>query len=134
MPDTENERIEAFIGDLAKVLTDLEKVSERDPEAVLLIGSLAEHLIAKSGKNDWPETKASFSEDAFKNSLDTFSRQIAEAHRDGQVKIAYALQAMAISLAGSHFDDERVIQGVSLLDSFIAAACSFYKRNAPQMQ
>ena len=122
----------AFLEGLALVLTDLQKASARDPEAVMLIGSLADRIAKNAGEKDWNTVKLGLSETDHQYMVSTFARQIDETRAEGKTKVAYALQALATSLVGSRMDDERVTSGVAILDEAIASARDFFVQNAPK--
>jgi hypothetical protein len=132
MTDTLDPKSDHFLDGLVKIVTDLEKARTRDPEVVAMIGSLADRLINDAGKSDWPEVKASLSAEERKSLIGTFSREIQDSGSKGEIKTAYAMQAIAASLVGAGFDSERITTGVDLLDTFIAASRDYFVRNAPK--
>ena len=132
MTDQNASEVADFIERLTKVLSDLNEVRKRDPEAVMLIGSLTDRLCADSGKDTWPEVKKSLTDAEFGSLVGTFSRQIDESEAEGRIKVAYALQALMTSLIGIRFKNKGVTAGVTLLDDFIASARTFFVQNAPK--
>ena len=122
----------AFLEGLALVLTDLQKGGTRDPETMMLIGSLADRIARNAGEKDWTTVKLGLSETDHQYMVSTFARQIDETRAEGKIKIAYALQALATSLVGSRIDDERVTSGIEILDQAIASSRDFFIQNAPK--
>lgn len=121
-----------FLDGLQKVLVDLNAARTRDPEAVALIGSLAERLMKDTKADNWDVFKSELSAETRDQLVNTFGREIEDSGNKGQIKLAYAMQAVATSLVGARFNDERIVKGVELLDDFIVAARDFYVRNAPK--
>ncbi len=128
---TTDARTELLLDGLQKILVDLNKVRTRDAETMMLIGSLADRLCNKAGKTSWPEVKAGLGDDERQSLIDTFSREIEDSGNKGEIKSAYAMQALATSLVGDKMTDERVTRGIALLDDFITAARGFFQRNKP---
>lgn len=127
---SESEKTAHFTEGLAVLIADLEKVSRNDQETVLLIGSLATNLIDKAEKPSWPELKSGLDGPDYDRLLATFLREGDAAQAEGKTKIAYAIQALATSLVGSHLNDQTIREGTGLLDQFIMSAVDFYRRNA----
>jgi hypothetical protein len=132
MTDQLDPKTAVFVDGLSKVLADLNEVRTRDPEAVMLIGSLADRLSKDSGKATWLEVKQGLSDAEHNSLVGTFVRQIDSAQAEGKIKVAYALQALATSLVGSRFQDKGIAAGVALLDDFIASARTFFAKNTPK--
>jgi len=126
---TQDARTELLLDGLQKILVDLDQVRQRDPETMMLIGSLADRLCVDAGQPDWTEVKASLGDAERQSLIDTFSRKIEDSGNKGEIKPAYAMQAIAASLVGANMTDERVTKGIALLDDFITAARGFFQRN-----
>ena len=121
---------ELFLDGLTKIVVDLDKARTRDAEAVALIGSLAHRMVQDTGQSDWIGLKRSLSADTLNGVIGKLSREIDASAAKGQIKLAYAMQAIAASLVGDRFEDRRIAMGIKLLDDFIAAASDYYVRNA----
>ena len=128
---TENARTEVLLDGLQKILVDLDQVRQRDPGTMMLIGSLADRLCVDAGQASWPEVKAALDDAARQSLIDKLSREIEDSGKKGEIKPAYAMQAIAASLVGSGMSDERVSGGIALLDDFITAARDFFVHNKP---
>ncbi len=128
---TEDPRTEVLLDGLQKILVDLDQVRQRDPETMMLIGSLADRLCKDAGQPDWQEVKAALDDTARQSLIDTLSREIEDSGKKGEIKPAYAMQAIAASLVGAGLSDERVSAGIALLDDFITAARGFFQSNKP---
>ena len=128
----EDKKAEAFASGLATILTDLDKGRRSDPEMSARIGSLADSLIKKVGAANWSDLKQRLSEADRRSTIDTLAREITDSGEKGDLRTAYAMQAVATSLVGAGFSDSRVTPGVDLLDRYIAAARDFFVANAPK--
>ena len=126
----EEAKADLFLNGLVTIVTDLDKGGTEDPEMVARIGSLADRLIRAAGAADWQALKHDLSDAARKSAINTFSREIADSNEKGDVRTAYAMQAVATSLIGTDFDDPRIAPGIDLLDRFITAARGFYITHA----
>lgn len=121
-----------FLDGLQKIVVDLNKARTQDAEAVAMIGSLADRLIKDGGAEDWAGFKDSLDAETLQSLSAKLGREIEDSGNNGQIKLAYAMQAVAASLVGARFSDIRVAKGVELLDDFIFAARDYYVRNAPK--
>ena len=134
MTDTtqSNSSADLFLDGLVKIVTDLDKGGTKDPEMLARIGSLADRLITRTETEDWSAFKKGLGADERKSIVGTFSREIEDSGNSGDIRTAYAMQAIAASIIGDGFNDERITPGVGLLDRYITAARNFYVRNAPK--
>lgn len=128
---TDDPKTTAFLEGLTLIMVDLDKARTHGPNVVAMIGSLADRLCTDAGKSDWPEVKAGLGKAELQSLIDTLSHEIEDSGKKGEIKPAYAMQAIAASLVGSTFSDERVSMGVALLDDFITDARNFFVANRP---
>lgn len=114
---------------LATVLRDLGSEGRKDPEAVLLIGSLASELIDKGKAKSWPALKDSLSAADYDKLLHDFQSQGGALLDAGEGKKAYAIQALGLSLVcRTQRKDFQMREGEMLLDGFIAGAVKLYRQ------
>lgn len=122
------EKEEAIRQKLANVVRDLHSNGTKDPEAMALLGSLADAVMARHKAQRWLEVKTAMSEDEVKETLGTFDRRGDAFYREGRIKQAYAIQALATSvLVHSQWDPE-LREGERLLDEVIDRAVAFYRK------
>ncbi len=123
------DKIEQLRQRLAAVLKDLQDAGLQDPEAVAMVGSLASDICASLKTSGWGDAKQSMSDANYAELLAAFERQGNALYKDGKVKQAYAVQALAVSLVASrHRGHKRITQGEQLLDGVIEAAIRHYQR------
>lgn len=121
-----------FTQHLATLLQDLQQTVQEDGEAVALIGSLATELSDKLRQASWSAAKDAMSSENYSELLHAFQKQGNAQHQAGNVKKAYAIQALATSLAASSLRADRAIaEGEGLLDALIDRAVVLYRRNRP---
>ncbi len=113
---------------LFSVLKDLNESGAKDSEAMWLIGSLATKMIEDSKAKDWPELKLAISPKGFNLTISELQKQIVELQAKGKKKPAYAMQAIAVSLASERIKDEDIIQGNELLNQLIANAIVYFNQ------
>ncbi len=115
-----NEEIEKnFKAQLASVLRNLKDAGIKDKQAMLLIGSLAGNLINKAKVDNWTDLKASLSKKAFLGLIDEMQQQGLELQEKGNVKAAYAIQAIGVSLIANTMQDPDTKKGKEFLDTLI---------------
>lgn len=114
---------------IATVLRDLQDAGVNDPEAISMIGTLAYDLTTKLEAASWRDAKQALTDQGYGELLYSFEKNGNSLYKDGKVKQAYAIQAMAISLVASrHRGQKRIAEGEQLLDGVIDAALSHVRR------
>ncbi len=111
---------------LITVLKDLSENGAKDPEAMWLIGSLATKLITDAKAKDWLELKARISPKGYDVTLGELQKQGHDLQVKGKVKAAYAMQAIAVSLAAQRMNDKDTKKGNELLNQLISDAISYF--------
>lgn len=123
------DKIEQLRQRLAAVLRDLQEAGVNDPEAIGLIGTLAYDLTSKLKSQSWRDAKQSLTDQGYAELLASFEKNGNSLYKDGKVKQAYAIQAMAVSLVASrHRGQKRIAEGEQLLDGVIDAALTHVRR------
>lgn len=119
---------------LATVLSDLQQTAAEDGEAVALIGSLATELSDKLARPSWIAAKDVMSPANYTELLQSFEKKGKALHKAGQTKQAYAIQALATSLAASTMRADRTIaEGEGLLDALIDRAVVLYRQHLARL-
>jgi hypothetical protein len=119
---------EGFKAQLAAVLKDLNENGTKDKDAMFLIGSLAGQLISSAKAKTWQNLKASMSVSGFKATLNSLQEQGQKLEKAGNIKAAYAVQAIGVSLVANTMKDPDTAKGSKLLDALIAQAVIFYNK------
>jgi hypothetical protein len=114
---------------LIAVVADLDKAGKDDGEAMFLIGRLADTICRKGGQRDWRTLKTNLTRADYDLLLGEFQREGNRALKDGQGKLAYAFQALAVSLVAKTQPDKDVQAGAGLLDTALDAALANYRRH-----
>ena len=104
----------------ATVLDDLQQNGTKDAETIWLIGSLAAELATKLGQTSWSAAKSVMTREMYDELLSAFDNQGNAKHAAGEIKHAYAIQALAVSLvSGTQRADAAMAEGEKLLDAMI---------------
>jgi hypothetical protein len=125
MPTKEEEFKQRFVA----VLQDLQENGKNDIEAMWLLGSLAAALVDKAGKTSWAELKRTISQQDYSRLLTDFQTEGNRQHREGDVKKAYAIQILGISLITVTQTDPQLAAGAALLDEIIQTTILIYRKN-----
>ncbi len=122
------ERENSFKAQLVSVLKDLNKNGVKDKQAMMLIGNLAGQFIDLAGMKNWTDLKAITTKDQFKNMLSAMQSEGKKLQDAGNIKAAYAVQAVAVSLVSNTMKDPDTLKGRDLLDDLINQAYYLSKR------
>ena len=118
--DNSSSKEQQFKIRFATVLQDLQQTGSRDSETMWLIGSLAGELATKLGQKSWGGAKSVMTREMYDELLSAFEKQGNAKYAAGEVKHAYALQALAVSLvSGTQRADVQMVEGEKLLDALI---------------
>lgn len=113
---------------LAAQLVDLANGGRQDREIAALVGGLAATIADKLGKPDWLAAKAVMSDAERMVLLADFDKTIPEHLKQGKGKHVYAMQLLGISVAASADPDPEMRDGEKLLDDYVVAAETIYRR------
>lgn len=124
--ETENK----LLADLTAVVADLHAVGTEDGEAMFMLGAGADRLCSSRDAQTWAGYKSALSP------ADIVA-QLRQIEIEGQAAIAaeqgtraYALQALAFSLAAITARQDITQAGAALLDSVIESALKNYRTQA----
>ncbi|MBJ3783690.1 hypothetical protein [Devosia sediminis] len=130
---TEPSKEAIFKQRLIAVIADLQAEGRTDPEAVLLIGSLASDLADKLKQKNWVAVKQAMSAAQYNELLGSFQNGGNQLHQDGKAKQAFAVQLLGVSLvAATQRNDADVAAGEKLVDQFIDRAIVVYRQSRPR--
>ncbi|MHA6297589.1 hypothetical protein [Devosia sp. CAU 1758] len=114
---------------LAIVLQDLHDGAVKDPEAMILVGSLASDLADQLEQKSWTAAKQAMTPTAYDALLASFQKRGNDHHQNGRTRHAYAIQMLGISLVCStQRQDVDIAAGEKLLDEIIDRAVALYRK------
>lgn len=114
---------------LAAVLQDLQADGKEDLEAMYLLGSLASTMMEKAKKRSWASFKDDLLSVEYDFLLGDLQKQGNALHLAGDIKKAYAIQAIALSLVcKTQRNDFQMREGEALLDRVISANVARFRK------
>lgn len=125
MPTKEEEFKQRFVA----VLQDIQTNGKSDVEAMWLLGSLAATLVDASGNKSWGQLKRSITQADYARLLTDFQNEGNKQHKEGEVKKAYAMQVLGISLIAMTQKDEQLAAGDELLNEIIETTILIYRKS-----
>ena len=115
---------------LALVLHDLKESGTEDGEAMFFLGNFATRICDKAGKVGWTDVKKNLTQVDYDLLLKEFETQGNRLYQEGNLKAAYAVQALALSLIAHTQSDTHLRSGAALLDIVIDAAIGNFRKHA----
>jgi len=115
---------------LAIVLEDLKDSGMEDGEAMFFLGNFATRICDSVSKAGWTDVKNVITRADYDRLLKEFETEGNRLNREGNLKAAYALQALALSLVARTQADPQVRSGEALLDIVIDSAIGNYRKHA----
>ena len=119
-----------LLAELTAVVSDLHSGGTQDGRAMYLLGAGADRLCGLRQAGSWADFKATLSDPdiaAVLQQIDAEGNDAVKAEKGHQ---AYALQALALSLAARNARQDTTQAGTALLDTVIEAALVNYRNNA----
>lgn len=117
MADSQTENV--FKAQLLDLLKDIRENTGSDPRTAVLIGSAAAKLLDDTETTDWSTFKNRLSKEAYDELLKSCDDDISRLKAKGEDTIAYAVQAIAMSVIASRMTDPSTATGNELLDAVI---------------
>lgn len=115
---------------LGAVLRDLQESGASDGQAMFMLGAGADHLCSGLEATTWIDFKQQLDPHAMTGLLAQIDAEGQQALADDQSRLAYALQALGLSLTATGFDDETVRTATGLLDEIIENALALYRQRS----
>jgi hypothetical protein len=110
------------------VLQDLQQVGSKDPNVLLLLGSLAADLSDDLKQPNWTAAKKVITPALYDQLLKKFEHEGSEHHTAERSEHVYAIQALAVSLiAGTQRQNPDILTGEQLLDTLIDHSVALYR-------
>ena len=125
-------KIDQLRQQMAAVIADLHESGADDGHAMFVLGSSVAGLCDRGNAKDWMAFKAGIPAADYSRLLTQIQTEGNQRLAEGEHKLAYALQAIGLSLVASRQDDAMVNQGEQLLDDVINAALTNFRNNVPK--
>jgi hypothetical protein len=127
---TDPTRFKAAFAEVVREISD----SARDPQTLMLIGSLAAMLIEGADAKHWSTFKQGLDASARENLRKTLHLQAQGMAEAGHAKPVHAARILGVSLiAESHREDKEVSANADLLDGIIDETIRTFRRRASEM-
>ena len=119
-----------LLNKITQVMRDLHEQGTQDGEAMFLLGAGADY-ICKTGKAaTWSTLKSKLSATETIGLLTQIDAEGQAAVAKGQVKHAYALQILGLSVAAIGAQSQEIRTATRLMDDLIATALGNYRKHA----
>lgn len=112
---------------LIAVMTALNGGEGRDPAIRRLVGSYAYRMAKEAGAKNWADLKTRANGPTYDSMLKIFQDQSTKMQAAGDAKGVRAMEALALSLVGTHLKRGDLIPGVGFLDRYIEDCASLVK-------
>ena len=119
-----------LLAQLAEVVANLHDGGMQDGEAMFMLGAGADRLCSIRAHNNWSHFKASLTPADILELLRQIDAEGNTALREEKGRQAYALQALALSLAARDAEQDTTKAGAALLDQVIESALSNFRTHA----
>jgi len=128
-------KLDDFRHRLATLLIDLNRDGVDDGEAMFYLGGTAIRLCDLAGKPSWSALKPVLTKADYNRLFAMIDKEGKQLLGEGKTKPAYALQALAMSLAASTQNEDATIrEGEKLLDAVIdRTVANFRERAQPHL-
>jgi len=123
-----------LLAELTAVVSDLHSTGMEDGEAMFLLGSGADRLCTIRDTQSWAGFKSSLTDADILSLLQQIDAEGNSSVHAEKGRHAYALQALALSLASTNAQQDTTKAGVALLDQVIEAALTNYRTQAKSDQ
>jgi hypothetical protein len=127
---TDLARFKPAFADVVREVSD----SARDPQTMMLIGSLAAVLVDEADEKHWSTFKQALDatdREALRKTLHAQAQQMATS---GQSKPVYAARILGVSLiAETHRGDREIAANADLLDGIIDETIRIFRRRAGEL-
>ncbi|WP_137152626.1 hypothetical protein [Devosia sp. FKR38] len=119
-----------LLAQLAEVVANLHDGGMQDGQAMFMLGAGADRLVSIRAHNNWSHFKAALTPADTIELLQHIDAEGNTALREEKGRQAYALQALALSLAAKDAELDTVRAGAALLDQVIESALSNFRTHA----
>ncbi|MBU1304269.1 MAG: hypothetical protein KKF33_01955 [Alphaproteobacteria bacterium] len=119
-----------LLAQLTEVVANLHDGGMQDGQAMFMLGAGADRLVSIRAHNNWSHLKASLTAADIMELLQHIDAEGNAALRQEKGREAYALQALALSLATVDAEQDTTKAGAALLDQVIESALSNFRTHA----
>jgi hypothetical protein len=122
---TQLELVQARVADMLRELTEQRK----DGETMYLIGVLGGRILMDARQPRWVQMKRNLSRAAYDQILLTAQLQGNDLFKEENLAGAFALDVIVTSIVASRFEDQRLAEGVALIDATIEQAIGVWRKS-----
>ena len=119
-----------LLNKITKVLGDLQEQGARDGEAMFMLGAGADYLCTSADAASWSDLKSKLSATETLGLLAQVDAEGQAAVARDQIKHAYALQILGLSVAAIDAQRPDTRAATRLIDDLIASALTNYRQYA----
>lgn len=119
-----------LLNKITQVLRDLHEQGANDGEAMFMLGAGAVYVCQTGQSTTWPALKARLGTSETVGLLAQIDAEGQAAVAKDQIKQAYALQILGLSVAASGARGEQITAATELLDGIIVSALDNYRQYA----
>jgi hypothetical protein len=119
-----------LLNKITQVMRDLQEQGANDGEAMFMVGAGADYVCKTGQAATWPALKAKLSATETLGLLAQIDAEGRAAAAKGQVKHAYALQLLGLSVSAIGAQNPDIRTAVGLMDDLIATALGNYRKHA----
>lgn len=119
-----------LLNKITEVLRDLHEQGADDGEAMFILGAGADYVCTTGQAATWPALKAKLSAAETIGLLAQIDSEGNAAAAKDQIKQAYALQILGLSVAANRAQSQQVHAATDLLDDLIIRALGNYRQYA----
>jgi hypothetical protein len=119
-----------LLNKINQVIRDLHGQGTRDGEAMFMLGAGADYLCMTGQVANWPALKARLSPTETIGLLAQIDAEGDAAVAKDQLKHAYALQILGLSVAAAGTSNPQIRTATGLLDDLIATTLNNYRTHA----
>ena len=123
-----------LLAELTAVVSDLHATGMEDGQAMFLLGGSADRLCSARDSQSWAGFKTTLTTADIIALLSQIDAEGNASLKAENGRTAYALQAIALSLAAIDAKQDITLAGATLLDAVIEAALKNYRTNANPTQ
>ncbi|MGB3336231.1 MAG: hypothetical protein WBA73_03535 [Devosia sp.] len=119
-----------LLNKITQVMRDLHEQGANDGEAMFMLGAAADYVCKTGQAASWPALKARLSATETVGLLAQIDAEGQAAVAKDQLKHAYALQILGLSVAAIGAQSPQIHTAIGLLDDLLAKALGNYRKHA----
>lgn len=119
-----------LLNKITQVLRDVHEQGASDGEAMFMLGAAADYVCTTGQARTWPALKAKLSPTETIGLLAQIDAEGQAAVANGQVKHAYALQILGLSIAAIGGESQQIRTATGLVDDLIIRTLTNYRNHA----